>query len=167
MDPILSGIPGFCKPVRNGNGIGNGHRRSPREYNRNGVCLAALRAITAAQLYRDPQNAFTLAECALRCGSCVVYVRAAFVLLEHADHRLIDMVVRGKRHILEAARSVEALVKLTNAYKAVAPEQAKRFCADAGLVDLSTTAKRTEAASKLGVDLVWDDMVAPLVSTRG
>ena len=77
------------------------------------------------------------------------------------------MVVRGKRHILEAARSVEALVKLTNAYKAVAPAQVQRFCASAGLVDLSTTAKRTEAASKLAVDLVWDDMVAPLVSNGG
>ena len=85
-------------------------------------------------------------------------------MLEHADSKLIDMVVYGRQHILEAAKSVEALVKLTVAYKAVAPKQALRFCASVGLLDLSTAAKRTEAASKLGVNTVWDDMVAPLVS---
>ena len=163
-NPNIVGLSPFGKAVRNGNGHGNGRRHSPREYTRNGICLAALRAITAAQLYRDPQNAYTLAECALRCGSCVVYVRAAIVLLEHADSKLIDMVVYGRQHILEAAKSVEALVKLTVAYKAVAPKQALRFCASVGLLDLSTAAKRTEAASKLGVNTVWDDMVAPLVS---
>jgi hypothetical protein len=142
MGNILAGIPDLSRSVRNG----NGHRHSPREHLRNGVCLAALRSFTGAQLYRAPDNAFTLGECALRCGSCVAYVRAALVLLQHADPKLIDIVMRGRRSILDAAASVEAEVRLTAALMAASPRA------------------RVAAARRLGVDTVWDDMVEPLIS---
>jgi hypothetical protein len=154
----MAGMPGFFKPVH------TGERRAPHQHFRDGICLAALRALTGAELRRDKPE-LTLREVALRVGSNVHYVQAATVLLEHGDQNLIDRVLRGKCSILAAAASVAALVKLLTAFKTTSPENLARFYAITGTADLSTTAKRTEAASKLGPEIVWEEMVVPLVST--
>jgi hypothetical protein len=135
---------GLGKPVPNG-GNGNGHRHHPYEHKRNGVCLAALRAFTAAQLYLAPENTFGLAECALRCGSGVAYVRAAIVLLEHADLALIDAVVYGRINILVAAKPIAAETKLIAAFTAASPKA------------------RAAAGAKLGPGVIWDTMVVPTI----
>jgi hypothetical protein len=134
-------MPDHSRSARNG----NGHRHHARERFRDGVCLAALRAITGAQLYRAPDYVLTLRESALSCGSGVRYVQAAVTLLEHADPKLIDRVVSGKVNILVAAESVKAEVRLTAALRAASPEV------------------RVAVASRVGVDNLWDTMIAPLV----
>lgn len=133
---------GLGKPVRNG-GNGNGHRHHPHEHKRNGVCLAALRAFTAAQLYLAPENTFGLTECALRCGSSVAYIRAAIVLLEHADPALIDAVVHGRINILTAAKPIAAEMRLVAAFTAAPPKA------------------RAAAGARIGSALLWDDMITP------
>ena len=50
-------IPGFFKPVLHTRG-------SPRQHFRNGLCLAPLRAITGAEIYRDKSKGLTLGEAA-------------------------------------------------------------------------------------------------------
>jgi hypothetical protein len=156
----MAAMPGFFKPV-----LPAGQRRSPHQHFRDGICLAALRAFTGAEIYRDKPEELTLGEVALRVGSNVHYIRAAAVLLEHGDQVLIKRVLRGKISILAAAASVVALVKLLAAFKTASPENLARFYAITGTADLTTTAKRTEAASKLGPEIVWEEMVVPLVST--
>ena len=150
-------IPGFFKPVLHTRG-------SPRQHFRNGLCLAPLRAITGAEIYRDKSKGLTLGEAALRVGSSMHYIRAATVLLEHGDQKLIHRVLQGECSILAAAASVAALTKLVSAFKTATPETRAGFFAATGTADLSTPVKRTEAASKLGPEIVWDEMIMPLIS---
>jgi hypothetical protein len=139
-------------------------RQSPRQQFRKGICTAALRAFTAGELYRDQQFQLTLAEAALRVGSNIAYVRAAIILLEHGDPVLINRVLYGKCNILEAAASVAVVVKLVTAFKLATSENLATFSAISGMADLSTSAKRTAAANRLGTETVWNDMIAPLMS---
>jgi hypothetical protein len=60
---------------------------------------------------------------------------------------------------------VDALVKLLAAFKTASPKTRADFFAATGTADLSTPAKRTEAASKLGPEIVWEEMVIPLVGS--
>jgi hypothetical protein len=154
-----------CLPDRNRSGSRHGqHRHSPREHFRGNVCVAALRAFTGAELHRDDELDLTLREAAMRCGSNIRYVRAAIILLEHGDQNLIDQVLHGERNILAAAASVAVVVKLVTAFKAATSENLASFSAITGMADLSTSAKRTAAASKIGPAVVWDDMISPLLS---
>src|SRR5262249_21025287 len=142
-----------------------GRRRSPRQHFRNGLCLAPLRAITGAEIYRDKSKGLTLGGAALRVGSSVHYIRAAIVLLEHGDQKLIDRVLQSECSILAAAASVEVLMKLVSAFKTASPEIRAGFFAATGTADLSSPVKRMEAATKLGPETVWDDMIVPLVGS--
>jgi hypothetical protein len=123
-----------------------------------------LRAFTGAELYR--REKLTLGGVALRVESNVHYIRAAAVLIERGDQILIERVLRGKCSILAAAASVDALVRLLAAFKTVSasPKDLASFFTITGTDDLSTAAKRTEAASKLGPETIWDDMIVPLVA---
>jgi hypothetical protein len=147
---------GFFKPVVR-------TRRFTHQLFRDGLCLAALRAFTGAELYGAKSKEVTLGQAALRVGSSIHYVRAAIVLLAHGDQKLIDRVLRGECSILTAAASVQALVKLVSAFKTASPEIRAGFFAATGTADLSCPVKRMEAAAKLGPEVIWDDMVAPLV----
>ena len=138
-----------------------GQRRSPRQHFRNGASLAPLRAFTGAEVYQSKK--LTLGEVALRVARSVHYIRAAIVLLNHGDQKLVDRVLRGEVSILVAAASVQALVKLVSAFKTASPEIRAGFFAATGTADLSCPVKRMEAAAKLGPEVIWDDMVAPLV----
>jgi len=151
-------LPGFFKPVRHSD-----RRRSSRQHIRDGVCLAALRAFTGAELYRAKEE-LTLGEAALKVGSNVDYIRAAVVLLELGDQVWIDRVLRGNCSILTAAASVEGFVKLVNAFKTASPGNLASFYTATGTADLSTPVKRMEVARKLGPETIWDDMIVPLVS---
>jgi hypothetical protein len=155
----MAAIPGFFK-----SGLHTGRRRSPRQHVRDGICLAALRAFTGGEIYRARPKGLTLREVALRVGSGIHYVRAAVVLLDHGDQVLISQVLRGKCSIVTAAASVEALVKLVSTFKTATPETRAAFFAATATADLSSAAKRTEAASKLGPEVIWDEMVMPLIS---
>jgi len=152
-------------PALNRAGPRNGQQRhSPREHFRGNVCVAALRAFTAAELHRDDELGLTLREAAMRCGSNVRYVRAAIILLNHGDQNLIGRVLHGECPILIAAASIAPLVKLLGAFKTASPGTQAIFSDVTGLVDLSSTAARTAAASKIGSAVIWDDMISPLLS---
>jgi hypothetical protein len=144
--PNVVGLPAFCKAGNNGRN-GNGHRHHPHEYMRDGICRAAARAFAGAQQYCAPDNAFTLAQCALRHGSSVSYIRAAAALIEHADPVLIDAVVHGRINILVAAKPIMAEMKLVSAF-AAAPLKA-----------------RAAAGVRIGSALLWDDMISPALGT--
>src|SRR5262245_57085952 len=150
----MAAMPGFFKSVLHAG------RRSPHQHFRDGVCRAALRAFTAAEYRREHES--TLVDASARHGSCVAYVAAADTLIEHGDQILINRVLRGGCSILAAAATVEGLVKLVNAFETATPETRAKFFAATGTADLSTTAKRTEAASKLGPETVWEEMIVPL-----
>ena len=138
---------GLSKPVRNGNGHGNDRRRHPHERMRDGTCRAAVRAFTAALLYRAPGSKLSLADCALMCNSCVRYIRAALLLLEHDNPALIEQVMHGKINILVAAKPIEAETKLISAFEKAPPKA------------------RAAAGVRLGPGVVWDTMVVPSIST--
>jgi hypothetical protein len=84
---------------------------------RHGVCTAALRAVTAARLYLSG-TVPNLAKAAVSCGSNVCYVRAAIAVLRSENAELLDFVVHGRVSLLAAARQVEPLVNLIDAYRA-------------------------------------------------
>jgi hypothetical protein len=122
-------------------------RRSPRRYFYNGRRAAVLRALTAARLYCDARRA-TLADAAASCGSCIPYVKAANVLLRHeATHgALILKVVHGEIPLLTAAAQLRCLDTLVATYHK------------------ASTAERVEFAAALGVDVVWDQMILPIIA---
>src|SRR5262245_567785 len=130
-----------------------GRRRSPRQHVRDGVCLAALRAFTGAELYRAKSETLTLGEAALRVGSGIHYIRAAVVLLDHGDRALINRVLQGKCSIVAAAASVAALVKLLAAFKTATPETRAGFFAATGKPTSATASsgwrRRPSSAQKL------------------
>jgi hypothetical protein len=148
---MASKLSGFNKPVR----------RSPREHIRDGVCLAALRAFTGVELYREKRRKLTLSEVALRVGSNVHYIRAALVLFQHGDQDLIDRVLTGKCLILAAAARVTPLVRLLAAFRSASPKTLESFHNITGTVDLSTTEKRTAAAGRFTPEIWWEDVVLP------
>jgi hypothetical protein len=143
--PNIVARPPFSKAGSNGRN-GNGHRHHPHEYMRDGTCRAAVRAFTAASMYRAPGNQCSLADCALMCGSCVAYIRAALVLLEHDDPVLIEQVMRGRINILAAAKEIKAEMKLVAAFRSASP------------------AARAAAGARIGSGVLWDTMVEPAIS---
>ena len=143
---------------------GNGKRANPRRHFSNGVYLAALRAFTAAQLYRKGEFK-TLAQAARACGSNTVYVWAAAILLEHGDRDRINEVLFGHCSLLRMAESVEPLTKLVSAYQKASPANLAEFRTIVGVPDLDTPAGRTAAARKLGnPEVIWTDMIVPLTA---
>jgi hypothetical protein len=140
--PNIVDLSALCKTGSNGRN-GNGRRHHPHELMRDGLCRAAARAFAAAELYRAPGNAFTLAECVLRHGSSVAYIRAAVALLEHNDPALIDAVVHGRINILVAAKPIMAEMKLIDAFASASPRA------------------RAAAGAKIGSGRLWDDMISP------
>jgi hypothetical protein len=119
--------------------------KSSRRHFRNGQRAAALRAITAGRLY-IAGSAPTLATAAACCGSNVVYLRAALVLLKHDDNVLFNAVLGGMVSILDAAREVRPVVELREAYRA------------AGYTD------RVNWARREGVETIFNDAIAPAIA---
>ena len=149
----------------------NGVRRSSRRHFRNGVCAAALRAMTAAKVYLFGGENITFAEAAARHGSNVAYVRAGITLIKAGDQFLIRRVMHGDIPILVAAKLVEPLVMLLAGYAKASPKVKDDFfavtgcTADLGLHLVASSAiERTESAKRFGnAEAIWEQMVMPLV----
>jgi hypothetical protein len=88
--------------------------RSARRHFRHGHRAAVIRAITAAKLYIDEAipNLTTAAEC---CGSNVVYVTAAVILLRSENTALQERVLKGHVPLLTAAAQVKQVANLVTA----------------------------------------------------
>jgi hypothetical protein len=146
----------------------NGHRRSSRCHFRNGVCVAALRALTAARVYLAGD--IDLEQAAISHGSNVHYVRAGIILVRANDLRLIDAVLRGEILITTAAESVEPLLMLLEGYEKASAKVKDDFFVATGcnndlgkLLITSPATERTRAAERLDAETVWNQMVLPLV----
>jgi hypothetical protein len=118
------------------NGHKHHHRR--RRQIRNGHRLAALRAFTAAMLYRD-NNGWTLAMAAMSCGSNEIYVTAMLVLIASENTTLLQRVLTGEVSLLAAAREVGRLAKLVTAYRAANATDRVAFARTVGPADLFDT----------------------------
>ena len=112
------------------------HRRM-----RQGQCMAALRATTAARIYLDGR-ASSLTAAALGCGSSRTYVQAAVVLLQSENLVMLERVLRGNVPLLVAAKQLKQIAALVDAYRA------------AGAAD------RVEFARTIGPTTLFDGAVA-------
>jgi hypothetical protein len=101
-------------------------RQSARARFRHGQRMAAVRAITAARLYLS-KSAPTQIAAAERCGSGVVYVRAAVTLLQSENATLINEVIAGRVPILFAAKQMRRLAGLVAAYRTASATDRVQF----------------------------------------
>jgi hypothetical protein len=134
-----------------------------------------LRAITAAKFYLDKvaNESVTLRGAALSHGSCVPYVQAGILLIKANEPHLVNRVLRGDMPILAAAKEVWAQVTAIEALKVANPANLQAIYTKTGftnnlsalLID-SSSAERTKAARDCGVDLVWSDMVEPVIGAE-
>src|SRR5262249_17073402 len=108
-------------------------RQSRRSRSRNGICLAAVRALTGAKL--PLQYDITLLQAALSTGSNVHYVEAGEILIKSGDVSLIKSVVAGDIPILEAAKSVKAQVRAVEAIKAATSANLAAIYNETGLTN--------------------------------
>jgi hypothetical protein len=128
--------------------IWSGHRvrQSPRkrksQKNRYGERLAVLRAYTGARLLND-DRAYSLADAAERVGSSASYVRAALTILKSEDWDLYIDTLWGREPLLASAAKVRRRADLLTAYRKASRQ-------DHGA-----------AGSTIGVDAVFDEMIAP------
>jgi hypothetical protein len=134
----------------------NGGRRATRQLRnrphaqiRDGVRVANLRAFTAARFYLDKianKQLVTLKEAARCHGTNVPYIQAAIMVLKANDQHLVGRILSGER-LLAVAKLLTPQIKLAE------------LLADA------SPAARTAASRAFGhPDLIWDDMVAPLIN---
>jgi hypothetical protein len=143
------------------------HRSRRRQRFHDGQHLAVLRAFLAARAYAAGWFT-TLVAAAVFAGSNVHYVRAALALLQNGDEALIDHVRRGNVSILAAAKQVQPQVKLIEAYKKATPANREAFypVADLGEHILYSSAEKRAAAGRVvGVDLIWDGLINPVITT--
>jgi hypothetical protein len=119
-----------CLPA-NGVKIQTRSYRARGRLKRGGFCLAALRALTAAEGYLTGWFP-TLQAAAICCGTCVTYVRAAITTLKAGDIRLLDRVVRGREPLLKAAASVANAVALTETFRKASGPEREQFGRMAG-----------------------------------
>jgi hypothetical protein len=126
--------------------VGNGHKRrkrlNPHRQFISGQRSAIVRALTAAQLLREG-TAETATMAARMCGSCPQYVKAAGILHQNGDQKVIAAVLNGDRSLLEVARGIERVSKLVKIYKAASP------------------AERVAFGKAIGVPRLFDQAVAP------
>ena len=128
-------------------------RASARRYFRSGHRAAVVRATTGARLYLDGRVP-SLAAAAEACGSNILYVRSAIVLLKAADPSLLKSAMAGlvslpaavdqERRRRKAARvTVDEVVQT---WRAWTPEQRAEFGRGAGVANL------------------WDDAIVPTIA---
>jgi hypothetical protein len=120
------------------------HNRRIRRQICNGERLAAVRALSAVRLHSHGEVP-TLAYAARACGSNLTYCNAMKTLLAAQDVNLLKQVLRGNMALLTAARQVKPLVNLIKAY------------------DEAANTSRAEAARRIGVARIWDEMLVPVI----
>jgi len=123
-------------------------RLSYRRQFKNGQRRAVVHGFTAGKLYLAGMAA-TLRAAAESCGTTVSYTRAAIVLLQAEDTRLISAVLRGVVQLLAAAKAVKSTA------------------------DLIATYRRADGADKLALgtaisaEVIWDEVVTPVLGAGG
>ena len=130
-------------------------RRRHRQFD-NGQRRAVLQAITGWGQYASGA-ASTLAAAARSTGSNIAYVAAVGVLRAAENASLLEKALTGDVPLLAAAAEAKRLAKATAAYRA------KLGCNLVVHLAHSTPAERVAAARALGAEVVWDEMVAPLI----
>ena len=107
---------------------------------------ATLRAFAGAQLWSGrPVEPTTLQHAAVLVASTPQYVTAAATILQAEDFALVNDVLTGRISLLAAAAKVAKRAKVVAAVKSAS---------DADLAN---------AARTIGVDRVWDKLIAPNV----
>jgi hypothetical protein len=96
-----------------------------------GERAAALRAVTAARLYAS--GGVSLARAAECCGSNVLYLRAAIVLLKTENAALLDRVLRGRESLTAAANRAQHVADLMSAYRGASDADRVTFARTAGM----------------------------------
>lgn len=98
---------------------------------RNGCCVAALRALNAAEGYL--QGRFPTLQVAALCnGSCIAYVRAGVTVLKADDPKLVTRVLRGREPLLKAAASVANAVIMVETFRKASGTERQMFGRMAG-----------------------------------
>jgi len=128
-------------------------RASPRRRFRNGHRAAVVRATTGARLYLDGR-ASSLAAAAEACGSNVLYIRAAIILLRATDPSLLNSAMAGLVSLREAADQERHRRKATRVtvdevvqtWRVWTPEQRAEFGRDVGIAEL------------------WDNAIIPVMT---
>src|SRR6516164_5037371 len=116
MTTIMHGITERTITARRRLGQHRRHRSARRHFEGR-TRLAVLRALTAAQGYL--QGDFPTIEIAAQsCGSGVVYVAAAVVVLSSEDLALKDRVLSGQVSLRNAAASAKRQAAIVAAYRA-------------------------------------------------
>jgi hypothetical protein len=128
----MAGQPDFFKS--NGHN-GKKKRRAYRPHMHGGVRSAVLRALTAAELYREERFP-TVAAAAQGCGSNSEYVVAALTILDAGDREVHDEIVSGRASLLTAARKLRALALLLRAYRATDAADLPAFGKTVGVANL-------------------------------
>jgi hypothetical protein len=122
----------------------NGKRHRVRSQIHDGQRRAALQAITAARAYLDKLPwAPTIADAARCHGSTTSYVVAAIAILRSNDEHALQLVLCGARSLLETAARLKPRVKLIDAFNRATPSD------------------RLALGQAVGVDKVWDAVIAP------
>jgi hypothetical protein len=134
----------FETPVHIKASKANVHKRRIRRQICNGERLAAVRALSAVRLHSHCEVP-TLAYAARACGSNIAYCTAMKIVLAAQDANLLKQVLRGNVPLLIAARQVKPLVNLIKAY------------------DEAANTSRAEAARRIGVARIWDEMLVPVI----
>jgi len=145
-------------------------RRRRRQFNHDGERRAVRQALTGAKLYLAGE--FTSLKAAAEAvGASVDYVRAAVALLQAENVSLLQDVLAGHVPPAAAAKMVTQLAAAIVAYNAMTATDKKAFefvtGATADLTDHLVHAipsQRAAAARALGADVVWDEMVMPLIA---
>jgi len=123
-------------------------RPSYRSQFKDGERRAVRRALTAAKLYLAGVVP-TLATAAESCGTSVPYVRAAIVLLQAEDPKLVSAVLHGFVQLLPAARAMRSTARLISAYRAA--DSADKFA----------------FGCAVPVGTVWDEVIVPVIDEDG
>jgi hypothetical protein len=131
---------------------GRRQRASARRHFRHGWRAAAVRAFTAAGLYRD-KKVPTLVRAAEDCGSNVNYVRTAVAVLKDGSLNEQALVLTGHLPLLEAANQARLRRKIpvdeaVLAWRSWSPEQRAAFGRHAGISEL------------------WDCAISPVITEQ-
>jgi hypothetical protein len=154
----------------NGNGqarnAGNGRRRRVRHQIRNGYRHAAEAADTAVLLVKGGMSATT--EAIRRCGTNTNAFSAMKAIIECGSAALHDAVLRGGEPLLAAGARVKNAAAAITAFQKCSKSERGLFWLATGATDepvrllSSLTPDQLVATSKtLGLDWVWDRMIAP------
>jgi hypothetical protein len=119
------------------------------------------------------RTGMTVTEAVERCDTSAAYFSAMKALRESGNSTLYRSVLRGNSSVLVSARRVENAAAAITAYEKCSPLERELFwdatgaTADAVTLLRNLGADQLVAASKaLGLDWVWDRMIAAAMSTE-